>query len=116
MTVRLGHHPRRCCHWGVYDFRARTMWIGPGAFRSDRRLRYVARHELAHAWQLGSNHVQTVVDDMHRWGATATITAAEMQADCVAAEWGAGPGHYWDCPADARSLAGRRLAGDWATP
>ena len=36
------------------------------------------------------------------------LSAIEANADCIAALWGAGRGHYWDCPPDARALAARR--------
>ena len=94
------------------DFRTRTMWIGPSAFRTERFLRYVVLHELAHGWQSTSTHMQTVWPDMRRWGRSG-ISAIEANADCIAAIWGAGRGYYWNCPPDARALAARRLANDW---
>ena len=109
IKVRLGYHPGDCCHAGIYDFPNRTMWIGPSAFRSDRILRYVVLHELAHGWQSTANNLRTVRPDMRRWGYSG-IPAFEANADCIAALWGAGRGHYWTCPADARALAADRLA------
>src|SRR5205823_14894358 len=92
VSIRIGYHPQRCCHWGVYDHRDRTVWIGPGAFATDGRVRYVALHELAHAWQFTSGHLQRLVDDVQTPGPS-RAPAIEKQADCVAAIWGAGPGH-----------------------
>jgi hypothetical protein len=109
VKVRIGFHPGDCCHIGIYDFPNRTMWIGPTAFRTDRLLRYAALHELAHGWQSTSIDLQTIWSDMRRWGRTG-IPALEANADCIAALWGAGRGHYWNCPPDARALAARRLA------
>ena len=112
VKVRIGYHPEDCCHGGTYDFRTRTMWIGPSAFRTERVLRYVVLHELAHGWQSTSTHMQTVWPDMRQWGRSGML-AIEANADCIAAHWGAGRGYYWDCPPDARALAARRLANDW---
>lgn len=112
VTLRIGYHPQECCHWGVYDFRDRTMWLGPSAFANDSRLRYVSRHELAHAWQWTSGHLPQIKDDMRPWG-RAGMAALEAQADCVVALWGAGRGRYWNCPPPAMTLAARRLNGDW---
>lgn len=109
IKVRLGFHPDDCCHAGIYDFPNRTMWIGPSAFRTDRTLRYVVLHELGHGWQSTSTNRQTVRPDMRRWGYTG-MGALEANADCIAAVWGAGRGHYWNCPPEARALAARRLA------
>ena len=111
VKVRIGYHPEGCCHAGTFDFRTRTMWIGPSAFRTARDLRYVVLHELAHGWQSTSTHMENVWPDMRRWGRFG-MPAIEANADCIAAHWGAGPGHYWDCPPDARALAARRLADD----
>ncbi len=88
------------------------MWIGPSAFRTERVLRYVVLHELAHGWQSTSTHMQTIWPDMRQWGRSGML-AIEANADCLAAHWGAGRGYYWDCPPDARALAARRLANDW---
>lgn len=112
VTVRIGFHPRRCCHWGVYDFNDRTLWVSSGAFVSDRRLRYVTLHELAHAWQWTSGRLDQIAQDMTAWALTGR-PAVEAHADCIAAHWGAGQGHYWTCPPDALGLVARRLAGDW---
>src|SRR6185369_7407320 len=90
VTVRLGYHPLQCCHWGVYDRRDSTIWIGPGSFASASRLRYVALHELAHAWQWHSGHVTAVGADMARWRQMG-VAGFEADADCVAARWGAPP-------------------------
>ena len=109
IKIRIGFHPRACCHAGIYDFPNRTMWIGPSAFRSHLLLRYVVLHELAHGWQSTANNLQTVRPDMRRWGYSG-IPAFEANADCIAALWGAGRGHYWNCPPDAKALAARRLA------
>lgn len=111
VKLRLGFYPGACCHMGTYHFPSRTMWIGPSAFRSERRLRYVALHELAHGWQSTSTHMRTARADMQRWGRSG-MSGIEAHADCLAAHWGAGRGHYWDCPTDARALAAFRLAED----
>jgi len=111
VKLRIGYHPEDWGHQGTYDFRTRTMWIGPSAFRTERLLRYVALHELAHGWQSTSTHMPTVRRDMRRWGRSG-LSAIEANADCIAAIWGAGRGHYWNCPPDARALAAHRLAND----
>lgn len=97
IKVRIGFHPGDCCHRGIFDFPNRTMWIGPSAFRTDRLLRYIVLHELAHRWQSVSTRWQTVRPDMRRWGRSG-ISAFEAIADCIAAIWGAGRGHYWNVP------------------
>lgn len=112
LKLRAAHHPQVCCHWGVYDYRNNTVWIAPSAFASDGRLRYVALHELAHAWQWASGQLSTIVSDMSPWGRS-RMAAIEAQADCVAAVWGSGRGHYWSCPSAAREVTARRLRGDW---
>ena len=107
---RSRHYPGQR-HLGTFHFPSRTMWIGRNAFRTERLLRYVVLHELAHGWQSLPTHLRSVRADMRRWGRSG-MPAIEAQADCIAALRGARPGHYWDCPADARALAARRLAGD----
>ena len=77
------------------------------------RLRYVVLHELAHGWQYRQNRFAQFITDYGAWGFHTIGPALEAGADCVAAVWGANRGHYWNCPADARALAVRRLAGDW---
>jgi hypothetical protein len=96
---------------GTYHFPTRTMWIGPSAFRTEGLLRYVVLHELAHGWQSVSTNLRTVRTDMRGWGRSG-MSAIEAHADCLAAHWGAGRGHYWNCPRDARALAANRLADD----
>ena len=112
VKVRIGYHPEDCCHGGTYDFRTRTIFIGPSAFRTERILRYVVLHELAHGWQSTSTHMESVWPDMRQWGRSG-MNAIEANADCIAAHWGGGRGYYWDCPPAARALAARRLADDW---
>ena len=113
ITIRIGYHPQACCHWGIYDRTTATVWVGPSAFATPARLRYVALHELAHGWQFHSGHPGTVSADMAPFGWHGT-DAYEAGADCVAAHWGAPTGHYWACPPAAQAVAARRLAGDWA--
>jgi hypothetical protein len=114
ITLRVGYHPRACCHWGVYDRATRTAWFGPSAFASQNRLRYTVLHELGHAWQFSSGQVGTLALDLATFGQTGPA-AFEAGADCVAAAWGvpARSGHYWRCPPAAQALVNRRLAGDW---
>lgn len=114
--VRLvvGFFPGDCCHWGVYESPARTLWIGPTAFATPSRLRYVVLHELAHAWQYTSGHIYELIDDYEPWGRSTPADALEAGGDCIATLWGARDHHYWSCPAGALHLAARRLAGDWA--
>lgn len=113
--VRLvvGFFPGDCCHWGVYESPARTLWIGPTAFATPSRLRYVVLHELAHAWQYTSGHIYELIDDYEPWGKTTPADALEAGGDCIATLWGARDRHYWSCPAGALQLAARRLAGHW---
>ena len=115
ITLRVGYHPRACCHWGVYDRATRTVWIGPSAFASQERLRYTVLHELGHAWQFTSGHAGQLALDLAPFGRTG-LAAFEAGADCVASAWGAPArfGHYWRCPPAAQALVQRRLAGDWS--
>jgi hypothetical protein len=113
VAVHVGYHPRACCHWGVFDMTDSTVWVGPDAFASRERVRYVALHELAHAWQWRSGHLGVLAADLGRWGRNGA-DAFEAGADCVARRWGATLGHYWSCPAAAEALMGRRLAGSWS--
>jgi hypothetical protein len=112
VTIRVGHHPAACCHWGVYDYGDNTVWIGSGAFASRARLRYVVFHEVAHAWQWASGKLSELAADMAPWGSRG-FAALDHSADCVAAIWGARVSHYWSCPPAARHLVSRRLSGDW---
>ncbi|MGH9010843.1 MAG: hypothetical protein ACRDYF_13495 [Acidimicrobiia bacterium] len=100
-------------NWGVYEAATSIIWIGPTAFGDPNRLRYVVLHELAHAWQYRQNRFAQFIDDYATWGFKTIGPALEAGADCVARLWGAGRGHYWNCPADAQALATRRLRGDW---
>jgi hypothetical protein len=113
VRFNLGFYPPDCCHWGVYESARSTIWIGPTAFEDPNRLRYVVLHELAHAWQYRQNRFGQFITDYTPWGFTTIGPALEAGADCVANVWGAAGGHYWNCPAEARALAARRLAGDW---
>jgi hypothetical protein len=106
-------YPKDCCHWGVYEAATSIIWIGPTAFADPNRLRYVVLHELAHAWQYRQNRFAEFIRDYTAWGFSTIGPALEAGADCLAAVWGAGGGHYWSCPADAQALAARRLRGDW---
>ena len=109
----IGFYPADCCHWGVYEAATSIIWVGPSASGDQNRLRYVVLHELAHAWQYRQNRFREIIADYSPWGFTTIGPALEAGADCVADVWGALRGHYWNCPADARALAGRRLHGDW---
>jgi hypothetical protein len=111
MTV--AYHPEDCCHWGVYDSRRRVLYIGPNAFRTDERLRYVVLHELAHAWQYQTGRFTELIADYKAFGVSGTAAALEAGADCIARVWGAVSDHYWRCPDAAAALAARRLGGDW---
>jgi hypothetical protein len=113
-VIHVAFHPQECCHWGVYDYRDSSLWIGPTAFASPTRLRYVVLHELGHAWQWHSGHLDSLAADMAPWGHAGT-GGLEAGADCISVVWGASPGagHYWSCPASAAALVARRLAGDW---
>ena len=112
VRFNLGFHPTGR-NWGVYERDTRIIWIGPTAFADANRLRYVVLHELAHGWQYHQNRFADFITDYARWGFKTIGPALEASADCVAALWGATRGHYWNCPADARALAVRRLQGDW---
>jgi hypothetical protein len=113
VTIRLGFHPDMCCHWGVFDNATSTIWFGPGAFATPARLRYVAFHELGHAWQYRSGHLGELVGALAPWGRRGAA-GIEAGADCVASVWGAPGGNYWSCPRGAAALMQRRLAGDWS--
>jgi len=109
----MGYYPRDCCHWGIYEAATSIIWIGAGAFADENRLRYVVLHELAHAWQYRQDRFREIISDYTPWGFGAIGPALEASADCMAVVWGALRGHYWNCPADAKALALRRLHGDW---
>lgn len=112
---RIGFKPEDCCHWGVFDPQDhKTIWIGPTAFDSAARLRYVVLHELAHAWQWRTHRTKKLSADMAPWGYQ-DVEALEAGADCIATLWGAdaAAGHYWTCPPTAKDLMSRRLAGQW---
>ena len=113
VRFNLSFLPSDCCHWGVYEAAKSIIWVGPTAFDDPGRLRYVVLHELAHGWQYRQNRFAQFIADYTAWGFSTIGPALEAGADCVASVWGAGGGHYWNCPADARALASRRLAGDW---
>jgi hypothetical protein len=112
VRFNLGFHPTGRS-WGVYERDTRIIWIGPTAFADATRLRYVVLHELAHGWQYSQNRFAQFITDYATWGFNTIGPALEAGADCVARLWGATGGHYWNCPADARGLALRRLGGDW---
>lgn len=113
VSVQLAFHPDDCCHWGNYETATKTLWIGPTAFATPARLRYVVLHEVAHAWQVIGSKWTQLMNDMKPWGHSGAA-ALEYGADCVASLWGSTMSHYWSCPAAARALMQRRLAGDWA--
>ena len=112
VRFNLSFHPTGR-NWGVYERDTRIIWIGPTAFADADRLRYVVLHELAHGWQYHQNRFAAFITDYAPWGFGTIGPALEASADCVAALWGATRRHYWNCPADARALALRRLGGDW---
>jgi hypothetical protein len=113
VRFNVSFYPSDCCHWGVYEAATSIIWIGPTAFADPNRLRYDVLHEMAHAWQYRQNRFAEFIRDYTAWGFSTIGPAREAGADCVAAVWGAGGGHYWSCPADAQALAARRLRGDW---
>jgi hypothetical protein len=112
VTIHIGYNPDACCHWGIYDYRDNSLWIGPTAFASPTRLRYVVLHELGHAWQWATGQRGQLAADLAPWGYSGT-DALEYGADCVATIWGAQTDHYWSCPAAAQAVVSRRLSGDW---
>jgi hypothetical protein len=116
VTIHAGFHPQACCHWGIYDSRDGSIWIGPSAFAHPARLRYTVLHELGHAWQWRSGRLDRVSADMAPWGRRG-IAALEAGADCLSTVWGASPrsGYYWACPQAAAGLVVRRLADDWGS-
>lgn len=113
VTFHIAYHPEACCHWGIYDYRDNSLWIGPSAFASSARLRYVVLHELAHAWHWATGRRSQLAADMAPWGYSGN-EALEYSADCIATTWGATTSNYWTCPAAAQSLVTRRLSGDWS--
>ncbi|HEV7534861.1 MAG TPA: hypothetical protein VGP90_04450, partial [Acidimicrobiia bacterium] len=115
-TIHARFHPLGCCHWGFYDIRAASIWIGPSAFANPARLRYTVLHEVGHAWQFRSGRLDRLSADMAPWGHRGSA-ALEAGADCLSTVWGASPrsGHYWGCPQAAAGLVVRRLAGDWGS-
>jgi hypothetical protein len=114
VAIHVGFHPEACCHWGIYDSGDGSIWIGPSAFANATRLRYTVLHELGHAWQWRSGHLDQLAADMARWRHRGDVRL-EASADCISVVWGASPkaGHYWACPLSAANLAARRLAADW---
>jgi hypothetical protein len=114
VVIHVRFHPEACCHWGIYDPRDNSLWIGPTAFANTTRLRYVVLHELGHAWQWNSGHLDQLAADMTPWGHSGN-DGLEAGADCISVVWGASAkaGHYWTCPSNAAALVARRLAGDW---
>jgi hypothetical protein len=115
VVIHVAFHPQACCHWGIFDPRDNSIWIGPTAYANPTRLRYTVLHELGHAWQWHSGHLDRLSADMAPWGQRGFMAGLEAWADCVSVLWGASPaaGHYWACPPGAANLVARRLAGDW---
>lgn len=113
VTIHIGYNPTDCCHWGIYDYRDNSLWIGPTAFASTTRLRYVVLHELGHAWQWTSGHRDQLAADMAPWGVSGE-EALEYSADCIATVEGAQMDNYWACPAAAQAIVRQRLSGDWS--
>ncbi|MGH9041223.1 MAG: hypothetical protein ACRDZ3_13435, partial [Acidimicrobiia bacterium] len=114
VRMTVGYYPTDCCHWGVYDSAQRTVWIGPSAFKTPERLRYVVLHELAHGWQYTRGRFDELIADYRPFGKSTPEAALEAGGDCIATLWGATDDHYWSCPAAALRTAARRLAGDWS--
>jgi len=116
VVIHTSFHPQACCHWGIYDFRDNSLWIGPSAFANPTRLRYTVLHELGHAWQWRSGQLDRLSAEMAPWGYRG-MAGLEAGADCISVVWGASPrvGHYWACPPAAVRLLARRLAGDWGS-
>jgi hypothetical protein len=105
----VGFHPQACCHWGIFDSRTGTIYVGPTAFGTAARLRYVVLHETAHAWQYRAAPTRSLMGDYTAWGYSGA-DALEAGADCISALWGATSSfHYWRCPANARAVAAREL-------
>jgi hypothetical protein len=117
VVVHARFHPEACCHWGIYDFRDNSLWVGPSAFATSTRLRYTVLHELGHAWQWRTGRLDRLAADMAPWGHRGTMGGLEAGADCLSVIWGASPGsgHYWACPPAAAKVVARRLAGDWSS-
>ncbi|HEY4408269.1 MAG TPA: hypothetical protein VGO87_00180, partial [Acidimicrobiia bacterium] len=113
VVIHAAFHPQACCHWGIYDPSDSSLWIGPTAFADSGRLRYTVLHELGHAWQWHSGHLDQLAADMAPWGHRG-MGGLEAGADCISVLWGASPkaGHYWACPPTAAGVVARRLAGD----
>jgi hypothetical protein len=117
VVIHSGFHPQDCCHWGIFDSRDSSIWIGPDAFADPARLRYTVLHELGHAWQWHSGRLDRLSADMAPWGHRKMVAGLEAGADCLSVAWGASPraGHYWACPPGATDLVARRLGGDWSS-
>jgi hypothetical protein len=108
--VHYGYNPIDCCHAGGYNPEPNDVWVGPSAFSTDARLKYVTVHELAHSVHLRSERASAL---------TAAVSGApvvragpwddsEKVADCVAwalfpAETAASGITYWGCPEPYRS-------------
>jgi hypothetical protein len=110
VTYQVRFHPEACCHWGIYDWRTATIYIGPTAFASPERLRYVVLHETAHAWQYRAGPTGALMGHYARWGYTGA-NGLEAGADCIGTLWGAArsQGHYWHCPDGALAVAAGEL-------
>jgi len=113
VVIHVAFNPTDCCHWGIYDYRDNSLWIGPTAFGNPTRLRYVVLHELGHAFQWDSGHLDRMEADMAPWGVSGEA-ALEYSADCIATVEGAQMDNYWACPAAAQTVVRLRLSGDWS--
>jgi len=113
VVIHIAFNPTDCCHWGIYDYRDSSLWIGPTAFASPTRLRYVVLHELGHAFQWTSGHKDQMAADMAPWGVSGE-EALEYSADCIATVEGAQMDNYWACPPAAQAIVRKRLSGDWS--
>jgi hypothetical protein len=110
-NVHYGNNPLdTCCHAGGYNPGPNDVWIGPSAFTTPARLRYVAVHELGHSLHLRTTRAAALTAAVA--GAPVVRAgpwdASEKVADCVAwvlapAETAASGITYWSCPDPWRS-------------
>ncbi len=110
-TVHYGYNPLdTCCHAGGYNPAPNDVWVGPSAFSTAARLRYVVVHELGHSLHLHTSRGPALSAAV----AGAPVVrpgpwdTSEKVADCVAwvlapAETAASGITYWSCPDPWRS-------------
>jgi hypothetical protein len=109
--VHYGYNPLdTCCHAGGYNPAPNDVWVGPSAFSTAARLRYVVVHELGHSLHLHTSRGPALSAAV----AGAPVVrpgpwdTSEKVADCVAwvlapAETAASGITYWTCPDPWRS-------------